>query len=202
MKKLILLTISLLMFSIAFSQDSKHYFTGRIYSNFEWNILDKSNASREVKQPLESVNTMNFTYGLKLYKKMRIEAGITASYFNNQVEAFDFISRHYVLAPTIKIGYSDSFLFGTSYLIAPYFSYAIGNGNISSNGYDSKDKTEGTILGIQISMNKSVYRKIGVQLSLNIQNERYRNYRGTTNNIALKKEFLEIYPSINLTHNF
>jgi len=69
MKKLILLTISLLMFSIAFSQDSKHYFTGRIYSNFEWNILDKSNASREVKQPLESVNTMNFTYGLKLYKK-------------------------------------------------------------------------------------------------------------------------------------
>ena len=203
MKKLILIFITLIMSDIAFSQNSKHYFTGRIYSNFNWSIVDKSNSIGQVKNPLESIHTLNLSYGYKLSQKVRIETGFVASYFNIQSEFYSIVSRHYELAPSIKIGFADSLVLGTSYFVAPYFSYVIGKGNISSNGFDSENNTNGVIYGLQLSINKRIYKKLGIQPGLLTQFEKYNSYREVVGGgVKRKNEFVKILPVLNLIYNF
>lgn len=188
---------------MAFSQSSNYYFTGRLYSNFEWNIIDMSNSSQEVKHPFESINTLNVTCGLKLSKKVRAEAGIMASYLNNQAEAYSFVATNYIVVPTIKLGYSDTFLLATSYFLAPYFAYVTGKGNTSSNGFTSKSNTNGVVYGFQLSLNKTVYNRIGIQPVLLTQFEKYSSFQEVVGGgINRKQSFIKVYPAMNLTYNF
>lgn len=184
------------------AQLSKFYYTGRINSNFNRELIDESRQSRPVPDPLESINSIHISVGRKIGEHLRPELGFSIIHQSSQREAFDLVVKHTDLLATIKFGIIDSLGLKSTYIISPYFSITRGRGFVLSNGTKADDMTVGVIAGMQLALHKNIIKKIGVQPILHIQYEHYQNYRGVNNGPKISKEYGKIFPSLNLTYNF
>ena len=203
MKKLICLFGLFSVCMLTFSQTIEPYFTGNFNSNFEWNLMEKNQASSKFKDPLYSINTLNLNIGIKNSKNIRAEIGLGGSLIKNQVKAFGLNTTHYFFSPSIKLGYSDTLFSKILYYIAPTFSYIQGKGEILSNGFESENFTQGMSYGVEVSLNMRIYKLIGIQPVLTTRYEIFKHYKETVGSgTQVEKTFLKLYPAINLTYNF
>ncbi|MDC0467917.1 hypothetical protein OAP07_01270 [Bacteroidia bacterium] len=173
MKKLILLSGALFLFILSFSQVSKSYFTGNIKTNFEWNLIDKSNASRDVPHQLISSNGINLAYGRRLNTNIIVELGSEILHYRELKEALLFNAHYTDFNLSLGFGYSDTLARNWIYVAKPYYQVLRGFGKFDSNdGYETGDIERGAdIFGIRLGVEKAIYKHFGIRGGIDIRYE-------------------------------